>query len=96
MRARDTAHGTATMHDRWLSVDEIGEYLGVGRDTVYAWISGREMPAHRVGRLWVRGKPRRSILRAPGEEASLRAQPRSRCARPRNPTARVPACADTP
>ncbi|HEE9166847.1 TPA: excisionase family DNA-binding protein, partial [Legionella pneumophila] len=27
------------MNDKWLSVDEIGEYLGVKRDTIYKWIS---------------------------------------------------------
>jgi len=37
---------------RWLSVDEICAYLGVSRDTVYAWIAKRGMPAHRIGRLW--------------------------------------------
>jgi len=40
------------MDDRWLSVDEIAEYLGVKRDTVYKWIDRKGMPAHRVGRLW--------------------------------------------
>lgn len=40
------------MNDRWLSVDEIGAYLGVKRDTIYKWISARNMPAHKVGRLW--------------------------------------------
>lgn len=40
------------MEERWLSVEEISSYLGVSRDTVYAWISERGMPAHRVGRLW--------------------------------------------
>lgn len=40
------------MSDRWLSVEEIAEHLGVSKDTVYAWISKRNMPAHRVGRLW--------------------------------------------
>jgi excisionase family DNA binding protein len=40
------------MEDRWLNVDEITEYLGISRDTVYAWIAGRAMPAHKVGRLW--------------------------------------------
>ena len=38
--------------DRWLSVDEIAVYLGIGRDTVYKWIDDRKMPAHKVGRLW--------------------------------------------
>ncbi len=40
------------MPHRWLSVEEIAEYLGVSKDTVYAWISKRNMPAHRIGRLW--------------------------------------------
>jgi len=40
------------MDDRWLSVDEIAEYLGVSRDTIYNWISQRDLPARRVGRLW--------------------------------------------
>lgn len=38
--------------DRWQSVDEIAEYLGVSRDAVYAWVTGKGMPGHRVGRLW--------------------------------------------
>ena len=40
------------MTDRWLSVEEIAEHLGISKDTVYAWIAKRNMPAHRVGRLW--------------------------------------------
>ena len=40
------------MTDRWLSVEEIADYLGVSRDTVYGWIAKREMPGHKVGRLW--------------------------------------------
>jgi excisionase family DNA binding protein len=40
------------MEDRWLSVDDIGIYLGVKRDTVYNWISEKSMPAHKIGRLW--------------------------------------------
>jgi len=38
--------------DRWLSVREICKYLGVSNDTVYKWINQRNMPAHRMGRLW--------------------------------------------
>jgi len=42
-----------TAVDRWLSVDEISEYLvGVSKDRVYTWISAMGMPAHRLGRLW--------------------------------------------
>jgi len=40
------------MEDRWLSVDEIGDYLGIKRDTVYKSISEKGMPAHKIGRLW--------------------------------------------
>lgn len=38
--------------DRWLSINDICNYLGVSNDTVYKWISKHEMPAHRMGRLW--------------------------------------------
>lgn len=38
--------------DRWLSVEEIAEHLGVSRDTVYTWVSEKGMPAHKVGKLW--------------------------------------------
>ena len=38
--------------NRWLSVDEIANYLGVKRDTVYKWIERKKLPAHKVGRLW--------------------------------------------
>jgi excisionase family DNA binding protein len=40
------------MDDRWLSVEEIAEYLGINRDTVCKWIERKKMPAHKVGRLW--------------------------------------------
>ncbi len=40
------------MEDRWLSVDEIGVYLGVKRDTIYKWIREKGMPANKLGRLW--------------------------------------------
>ena len=40
------------IEDRWLSVEQIGNYLGVSSDTIYRWIDSRGMPAHRMGRLW--------------------------------------------
>lgn len=36
----------------WLSADDIATHLGVSKDTVYAWISTQNMPAHKIGRLW--------------------------------------------
>ncbi len=40
------------MDDRWLSVDEVAEYLGVSKDTVYAWVTAKGMPGYKVGRFW--------------------------------------------
>jgi excisionase family DNA binding protein len=40
------------MEDRWLSVDEIAEYLGISKDTVYTWVTDKKMPGHKAGRLW--------------------------------------------
>lgn len=40
------------MEDRWLSANEIADYLGISPDCVYRWIEGKSMPAHRVGRRW--------------------------------------------
>ncbi len=43
---------TAMNADRWLSVQEIAAYLGVKSETIYTWIENKDMPAHKVGRLW--------------------------------------------
>jgi len=40
------------MTDRWLSVEEIAEYLGVSKDTVYSRVTSGNIPAHKVGRFW--------------------------------------------
>lgn len=36
----------------WVSVEQIAEHLGVTRDSIYRWIDRKNLPAHRVGRLW--------------------------------------------
>lgn len=40
------------MSEAWLSVEDIAEHLGVSKDTVYTWVAKKDMPAHKVGRLW--------------------------------------------
>ena len=36
----------------WVGVDDVARHLGVSHDTVYRWIEGKGLPAHKVGRLW--------------------------------------------
>lgn len=38
--------------DRWLSMKDITQYLGVSRETVVKWIEAKKMPGHRVGKCW--------------------------------------------
>lgn len=38
--------------ERWLSMKEISEYLGISRDTALSWIEKRGMPGVKVGRIW--------------------------------------------
>lgn len=40
------------MTEPWVSADVIAEHLGVSKDSIYAWIVKKGIPAHRVGRLW--------------------------------------------
>jgi len=40
------------MNDRYLSDAEICTYIGIQRDTDYKCISEKDMPAHRLGKLW--------------------------------------------
>jgi excisionase family DNA binding protein len=41
-----------TATEKWSSLEEIAEHLGVSKDTIYRWISTKQMPAHKVGKLW--------------------------------------------
>lgn len=44
--------GGKMMEERWISVDEIADHLGIKRDTVYKWIKERKLPGHKIGWLW--------------------------------------------
>ena len=39
------------MDNRWLSVDDVAEYLGIKRFTVYKWVERLGLPARKIGRL---------------------------------------------
>jgi excisionase family DNA binding protein len=43
---------TMPEQERWLSVEEIAAHRGVNRDTIYKWIERKQMPAHKLGKLW--------------------------------------------
>jgi excisionase family DNA binding protein len=47
-----TLSGSPPMQDKWLSVDQIAEYLGVSKDAIYTWVTSKGMPGHKVGRFW--------------------------------------------
>lgn len=38
--------------EKWCSVDEISDYLGVSRETIYRWIDNKKIPSYKVGRQW--------------------------------------------
>ena len=38
--------------ERWLSIREIADYLGVSRDTILNWITKKDFPATKIGRCW--------------------------------------------
>jgi excisionase family DNA binding protein len=40
------------MTEPWASVDAVAAHLGVAKDSVYRWIDGKGLPAHKIGKLW--------------------------------------------
>ena len=40
--------------EKWSSVKETAEHLGIKQDNLYKWIlrNKESIPAHRIGRLW--------------------------------------------
>jgi len=50
--ALGTAPKLSGSTEPWVSVDDVAAHLGVAKDSVYRWIERRNLPAHRIGRLW--------------------------------------------
>jgi len=42
----------AEIEDRYYSMPEILQYLGVSRDSVLKWIATKDMPTHKLGKNW--------------------------------------------
>lgn len=40
------------LSDRWLSVEEVAQYLGISKETIYRWLEKKKIPVHRIGKLW--------------------------------------------
>jgi excisionase family DNA binding protein len=40
------------MNEPWVSVEDVAAHLGVAKNSVYRWIEGKDLPAHKVGKLW--------------------------------------------
>jgi len=40
------------MNEKWSSLEEIADYLGVTKDTIRNWIKKSNIPAHKIGRQW--------------------------------------------
>ena len=38
--------------EKWSSLEEIAEHLGVSKDTIRNWIKKTDIPARKIGRLW--------------------------------------------
>ena len=36
----------------WVALEAVARHLGVSNDSIYRWIDGRALPAHKIGRLW--------------------------------------------
>ena len=38
--------------EKWSSLEEVAEHLGVSKDTVYRWVAKKQLPASKLGHLW--------------------------------------------
>ena len=38
--------------ENWIGIEEAAQHLGVTKDTIRNWIKKRDIPAHKIGKLW--------------------------------------------
>lgn len=38
--------------DKWMSMKQVCEYLGISRDTVAKWIKNKAMSGYQIDRIW--------------------------------------------
>ena len=38
--------------EKWISLEEAANHLGVTKDTIRNWIKKTDIPAHKIGKLW--------------------------------------------
>ena len=38
--------------EKWSSLEEVAEHIGVNKDTIRNWIKKEAIPAHKIGKLW--------------------------------------------
>ena len=39
-------------HEKWVSLEEIAEHLGISKDTIRSWIKKDVIPYRRIGKLY--------------------------------------------
>lgn len=38
--------------ERWVTVEDVARHLGVNKDSLYRWVETKNLPVHRIGRLF--------------------------------------------
>ena len=50
--SRSGGKNMSEINEKWSSLEETAEYLGVTKDTIRSWIKKTDIPAHKIGRQW--------------------------------------------
>lgn len=38
--------------EQWVTAEQVALHLGVAKETIYRWRECKNLPAHKIGRLW--------------------------------------------